>query len=203
VGLNKTFIENEEQVEAPPAAVVHERITFLENDLRLTENRLNEGYSQLILALINYPEGFKKVEDEINPTLTEFPLVQQQFVFKGIQYICNKNLLLNEETLSALLKEKGGLDNNVARNYQGAFEYFKELIDRFFYQTYSKSKLIDDPQKHIDDTINNIQVAKYKYLMGKYMLNIWKLSKDNKEGNKLKIDQIQKDMNDIKENNRQ
>jgi DNA primase len=173
IGLNQKFIEPEKtDLKNIEQIAASDNITQLENENQSLEMRLSDGFNQLILAIVNYPEGFKKVDDAININLTNFPLVQHKFIFKTIQYILNKEEALNESTLIEFLKKRGAEENAIAKSYRSAYEYFINQTNDLMYQSYFKKQLCGNCEQRIDDLINRIQLIKYESTICKTILEI-------------------------------
>jgi DNA primase len=173
VGLHQRFIEPEKtELKENEQTKINNHIVELENEKQASQIRLSDGFNQLILALVNYPQGFKKVDDALNVNLINFPLIQHKFIFKSIQYILDKEENLSEETLSVFLKEHAVNDNVVAKHYRSAYEYFLIQINDQMYQSYFKKHLVKNCEQRISDLINRIQFTKYEFTIYQIMLEI-------------------------------
>jgi DNA primase len=191
IGLNQSFVESENvDLKEDESVQNYNAIQVLQSELKTKENRLTEAFDRLILTVINCPSGFAKVEAEINLLTVQFPLVQQKFIFKALQYLFGRNELINEQSLANVLKEQSKAKNSVAVNYQSAYEYFMSKIDDQLYQIYHKEKLCHKSEERIKTLIKSIQLLKYEISIGETTIDIWKLKKENLDENSTKIKQL-------------
>ncbi|MDR2369343.1 MAG: DNA primase [Mycoplasmataceae bacterium] len=200
VGLNPKFIEpSEAELKEVEQAEANDNIVQLENQYQAVQTKLNNGFNHLILSVLHYPEGFKKVDEAININLADFPLEQHKFIFKSIQYILNKEMALNELSLTKFLKEHGTGDSITAKHYRSAYEFFIDQVNDPIYQSYFREHLSKNREQRIDELINRIQLINYEFMIYKLVLKIWKLKKQNNPADLIKIDKLNKELIDTRQ----
>jgi DNA primase len=173
-GLPETFIEEESVV--PSIAETQTKISRyledLEDNRKIKQKQLTDGYDSLILAFANSGNALTKYIEEISINSTDFDLGQQKFVLKGIQYLVGKDELLTEENLFNFLEIQSKTTNAIAKDYQKALIYFENLIEAPTYKSYSKRLLAKKQEERIEDIIYHITDVKYHLLIFNKLIKI-------------------------------
>jgi DNA primase len=166
VGLPKTFIETEEIIkEKENNNIVSGKFydALVEEQLAL-KKRLSQGYDKLILAIMNNSDKSFNFLKDLNIRQTDYEFIEQEYIFKSIDYMSIKGDKPDEKKLGEFLVEQSKGDNAIANNYKKAYAYLQRLIEKPIYLNFEK-KLLSDKYEERLKIVNDIKAQKYELIM--------------------------------------